>query len=207
MSPRQRALADRLTRDQLIDAVAELIDAGGVEAVTMRRLAHGLGVGVTTLYGYVRTKDELLGLFADRLLGEIEAPDTALSWDEQIAAIFHEVYQVLVEHPELAQIVASRPLPGSAAQRLFRQVLAALVGRGLDDRQIRTGYEVLAAYTTGFVQQQAARNGREPGLAELLAGVRGAAANGTPAPEDGPHAHRAAFDAGLAVVLAGLAAG
>ena len=205
MAPRQRATAERLTTDQLVDAVAALIESGGVDALTMRRLAQECGVGVTTLYGYVRTKDELLGLYADRLLGQIRPPDEALPWDAQVGAIFRAVYEVLVGHPELAQIIGGQPVPGSAALRLFQQVLRALVGLGLTDQQIRTGYVVLAAYTTGYVQHQAARSARAPALADLIADARQAGdltgrSNGEGAD------HLAAFDAGLAVVLNGLAA-
>src|SRR5207245_10428 len=162
------------------------------------------GVGVATLYGYVRTKDELLGLFTDRLLGQIQAPDEALPWDAQISAIFHAVYEILVEHPELAQIIGGQPVPGSAALRLFQQVLRALVSIGLTDHQIRTGYAVLAAYTTGYVQHQAARSARTPALADLIAGARESSM-----PSDGPNGRRrddvSGFDAGLQVVLSGLA--
>jgi AcrR family transcriptional regulator len=208
MAPHQRDDVDRLKVDHLVDAVARLINAGGVEAVTMRRLAQDCGVGVTTLYGYVRTKDELLGLFADRLLGEIAAPDPGqLSGEQQIAYVFREAYKVLVEHPELAQIVGGQPLPGAAALRLFQHVLRVLVTHGLDDRQIQTAYAVLAAYTTGFVQQQAARNRRSPGLAELLASARAndsPAADGNGAGGEGDNNQLSEFDAGLAVVLAGI---
>jgi hypothetical protein len=117
------------------------------------------------------------------------------------------VYRVLVEHPELALIVGTQPVPGAAAQRLFQQVLRALAKIGLDDRQIRTAYEVLAAYTTGFVQQQAARQARVPGLADLLAGVRAGDQEAHPVGGpggDGSVDQESAFGAGLAVVLAGL---
>ena len=42
----------------------------------------------------------------------------------------------------------------------LERVLRALVALGLDDRQIHTAYQVLASYTTGFVQQQSARQHR-----------------------------------------------
>lgn len=205
MAPRPRTTAERLTTEQLVDTVAALIESGGVDALTMRRLAQECGVGVTTLYGYVRTKDELLGLFADRLLGQVEPPAEDLPWDDQISGIFHAVYEILVEHPELAQIVGGQPVPGSAALRLFQQVLRALVGIGLTDQQIRTGYAVLAAYTTGYVQHQAARAARTPALADLIADARHAGEHPERALGTGGD-HLADFDAGLTVVLDGLAA-
>ncbi|GAA5149104.1 TetR family transcriptional regulator ActII [Pseudonocardia eucalypti] len=204
MPSRQRATAERLTTDALVDAVAALIESGGVEALTMRRLAQECGVGVTTLYGHVRTKDELLGLFADRLLGRIRPPEESLPWDEQVGAIFRAVYEILVDHPELAQIVGRQPVPGSAALRLFQQVLRALVGIGLTDRQIRTGYAVLAAYTTGYVQHQAARTARTPALADLIADARHVDTH--PEPNGDGADHLTAFDAGLRVILDGLSA-
>jgi AcrR family transcriptional regulator len=193
--------------DDLVDAVARLIDSGGVEAVTMRRLARECGVAVTSIYGYVRTKDELLGLFADRLLGAIDVPDTPNPQGE-IAYIFRATYEVLVGHPELVQIVAGQPVPGSAALHLLERVLAALVGLGLDDRQIHTAYQVLASYTTGFVQHQAARQHRTPGLPELIGRARMLA--GSPADcasSDGSHDNELRdYEAGLAAVLAGISA-
>jgi len=208
MPPRLRAVASgRLTVDDLVDAVARLIDSGGVEAVTMRRLARECGVAVTSIYGYVRTKDELLGLFADRLLGAIDVPDTPNPQGE-IAYIFRATYEVLVGHPELVQIVAGQPVPGSAALHLLERVLAALVGLGLDDRQIHTAYQVLASYTTGFVQHQAARQHRTPGLPELIGRARMLA--GSPADcasSDGSHDNELRdYEAGLAAVLAGISA-
>lgn len=193
--------------DDLVDAVARLIDSGGVEAVTMRRLARECGVAVTSIYGYVRTKDELLGLFADRLLGAIDVPDTPNPQGE-IAYIFRATYEVLVGHPELVQIVAGQPVPGSAALHLLERVLAALVGLGLDDRQIHTAYQVLASYTTGFVQHQAARQHRTPGLPELIGRARMLA--GSPADRassDGSHDNELRdYEAGLSAVLAGISA-
>lgn len=193
--------------DDLVDAVARLIDSGGVEAVTMRRLARECGVAVTSIYGYVRTKDELLGLFADRLLGAIDVPDTPNPQGE-IAYIFRATYEVLVGHPELVQIVAGQPVPGSAALHLLERVLAALVGLGLDDRQIHTAYQVLASYTTGFVQHQAARQHRTPGLPELIGRARMLA--GSPADcasSDGSHDNELRdYEAGLSAVLAGISA-
>jgi AcrR family transcriptional regulator len=208
MPPRLRAVeSGRLTVDDLVDAVARLIDSGGVEAVTMRRLARECGVAVTSIYGYVRTKDELLGLFADRLLGAIDVPDTPNPQGE-IAYIFRATYEVLVGHPELVQIVAGQPVPGSAALHLLERVLAALVGLGLDDRQIHTAYQVLASYTTGFVQHQAARQHRTPGLPELIGRARMLA--GSPADcasSDGSHDNELRdYEAGLAAVLAGISA-
>jgi AcrR family transcriptional regulator len=49
----------------------EIADSEGLEALSMRRVAEALGAGTMTLYYYVRTKEDLLALVEDALMGEI----------------------------------------------------------------------------------------------------------------------------------------
>ena len=52
-----------------------IADAEGFDAVSMRRIAAELDAGTMTLYHYVRTKDELLTLVVDAVMGEVVVPD------------------------------------------------------------------------------------------------------------------------------------
>ena len=67
-----------LTLDSIVGAALELIREEGFPALSMRKLADRCGVGAMTLYGYVRTKDELLGLIADDLLATGGTADAAV---------------------------------------------------------------------------------------------------------------------------------
>src|SRR5262249_47780549 len=64
-----------LSREQIVRAAIEVADAEGIEAVTMRRIATELGVGTMSLYWHVPTKDNLLELMRDALMGEVQMPD------------------------------------------------------------------------------------------------------------------------------------
>lgn len=197
----QTARAARLTLDELLDHTAELIDTGGLDAVTFRALAARCHVGPATLYQYVNTKDELLGLYTDRLLSQIPPPNPHTPWQQAARAIFTAVYETLAAHVELAQILATSATPGSAAARLLRTLIDALSRDGFTAAQITTAYDCLAAYTTGFVQQQAGRQQRNPSLTELLAHTSEHDPPGTR-----PLTDTDRFTAGLDVVIAGLAA-
>jgi AcrR family transcriptional regulator len=61
----------RFTREQIAKAALKIADAEGFEALSMRRVAEALGAGTMTLYYYVRTKEDLLALVEDALMGEI----------------------------------------------------------------------------------------------------------------------------------------
>jgi AcrR family transcriptional regulator len=160
MSPRQArtATTTRLTLETIVDAAAELIDADGLDALTMRRLAERCGVGAMTLYGYVRTKEELLAALADRFLAEIERPSVDdVAWEEQVASIFRSVRHTFLDHPELARIVALQPLHGVAAYRGAEVVLGAFASAGLSEREAVDAFEALTSFTAGFTLREAAR--------------------------------------------------
>ena len=56
-----------LTRDAIVDAALELLDADGLDGVSMRRVAQKLETGPASLYQHVGNKDELLEAVLDRV--------------------------------------------------------------------------------------------------------------------------------------------
>jgi len=67
----------RFTREQIAKTALEIADSEGLDALSMRRVAEELGAGTMTLYYYVRTKEDLLALVEDALMGEtVEACDS-----------------------------------------------------------------------------------------------------------------------------------
>ena len=68
--PEPAARSPRFSRQQIAAAALEIADAEGFEAVSMRRIARSLGAGTMSLYRYITTKDDLLALVGDALLGE-----------------------------------------------------------------------------------------------------------------------------------------
>src|SRR5664280_1894832 len=58
-----------LSREAIVDAAVRLLDTEGADALTFRRLAGELGVGVASLYWHVDSKDVLLDLALDHVLG------------------------------------------------------------------------------------------------------------------------------------------
>lgn len=79
----------RIDRDAVADAVAELLDQGGLNAVTMTEIAERLAVSRATLYRAVRKRQDLIGALFERntrdltdrakaILREVEEPDEQL---------------------------------------------------------------------------------------------------------------------------------
>ena len=203
----------RLTLEQVVEAAAELIREDGFDGLTMRRLAERCGVGVMTLYGYVRTKEEILGALSDRFMAELELPSASASdWQTQVATVFRSVHEVWLAHPEMAQIAVAQPIDSLAAYRGAEVVLAALRRAGFGPEEAVDAFEVMVCFTAGFTLRQLAFEApvtSEPKRLRSLAGLPG---DDFPnivelAPVFAARTVQRRFDDALAVVLRGLGAG
>ncbi len=72
-----------LSREQIVRATVELLDAEGMEALSMRKLGAKLGAGATSLYWHVANKNELLELAMDEVFGAVRIPASE-SWREVV---------------------------------------------------------------------------------------------------------------------------
>jgi AcrR family transcriptional regulator len=155
MSRGDGSRARELTREDVIDAAAALVADQGYAGLTMRALAQRCGVPTMTLYRHVRDKEELLGALADRVLGQLELPEPGtLSWQQELAAVFRSVHDLLLAHPDIALVAGRQPVAGQAAYRGAEIVLNALRRAGIEGEDTASAFATLFAFTLGFVQQQ-----------------------------------------------------
>lgn len=66
-----RGPAPAHSRDTIVEAAIALADADGLAAVSMRAVAAALGTSAASLYRYLSSRDDLLDLMTDRVLGEL----------------------------------------------------------------------------------------------------------------------------------------
>ncbi|NUS43006.1 MAG: TetR family transcriptional regulator [Mycobacteriaceae bacterium] len=110
----------RLSRGAVTDAALALVDAEGLGALTIRRLATDLGVTPMALYWHFKNKDELLGGVRERIWSQIDARrDPALSLEDQFRALVESLVSVLRSHPAAALLLNGKrndePSPGFLA--------------------------------------------------------------------------------------------
>jgi len=170
MSVAANSRASELTREDVIDAAAELVAERGYAGLSMRALAQRCGVATMTLYRHVRTKEDLLGALTDRVLAELELPAPGtLTWQEQLATVFRSVHDLLLEHPDVVEIAVRQHVAGEAAYRGAEVVLDALRRAGIEGEAAASAFAALFAFTLGFTQQQLQASGPGAGLAHRQA--------------------------------------
>lgn len=140
-----------LTRSQIVSVAIRLIDAEGLEAFSMRRLGQELGAGATSLYWHVKSKEQLIDLVLDELIGEVltEVPRVD-GWRAQLAEIAQALRRVLVRHRNVAPLLGERPTIGPNSLDAAEYTLRTMVEAGFTERSAWTATGALVNYAAGF---------------------------------------------------------
>ncbi|MEU6778684.1 TetR/AcrR family transcriptional regulator C-terminal domain-containing protein [Nonomuraea angiospora] len=129
------ARREPLNRERVLDAALELADEEGLEGLTMRRLAKALGVEAMSLYNHVSNKADILDGVAERVFEQVERPDLALPWQEQVREVALSMYRVFRRHPAVPlALVTDQSNPTSVrALEPLDALVGALFQAGFDD--------------------------------------------------------------------------
>lgn len=159
----------------------EIIDAGGLEALSMRHLADRLGVRAASLYNHVSTKDELLRDLANEIMDQVDVSGFAVDWPTGLRTWARSYRACLAAHPNLVSFLADGPGRREAALRRADAIHGGLTRAGWPPRYATmigasTKYLVvgsaLASFAQGFEDDTEVYEGRYPHLdqAHLLRG-------------------------------------
>lgn len=154
-----------LSRERVLNAAVALVDAEGLQALTMRRLAAGLGVEAMSLYHYLPTKQALLDGVVEAVVDEImasvgnvsaEDPDPASGdqdWRTRLRRQFLAARQVMLRHPWMpALLSASRAVPAVVYQ-YYDQILGTLVAAGFSYHLGHRALHAFGSMPLGFAQE------------------------------------------------------
>lgn len=125
-----------LTRDLILRRALEIVDAEGIEALSMRRLARELGVEAMSLYHHFTNKEAILAGVIDMALSE-EAPAGPLSqdgWQATVKAAVLGFRRVLVKHPNVLPVMAAHPPTAPGSAHYVAGPLSYLKALGMSDR-------------------------------------------------------------------------
>jgi AcrR family transcriptional regulator len=100
-----------LTRERVLRTAIALADQGGIESLSMRKLAQALDVVPMALYRHVANKDELLDALVDVVVGEIDAPLVGADWKTALRARILSARRALLRHPWASRLMESRKTP------------------------------------------------------------------------------------------------
>ena len=145
-----------LTKERILEAALRVMDAEGLDAVTMRRIGRELGVEAMSLYNHVEDKDDILNGVTERVFTEFDYPELTGDWMRDGRAMSHEWRRLLNLHPSVCQLLAERhkPLEGLAAFGAMDKALGLLRRAGLSERDAAQAFNALGSYILGYVTME-----------------------------------------------------
>ena len=196
-SPQQEQRA----RD-IVNAALHLVDQGGLENLTMRKLADALGVKLPIIYRLFTNKQELVNDMADTLLGNVAYADAPGGWEEQTIAMAQALRQAILGQRDGARIVGGSCSAQSNTFAFADRLIEVMRLAGM------TGAAALWSTTTVFcyvlgetLEQQGADDAGVDHFDPALA-TRYPQLFSTPIESFGEFDKR--FDYGMSVIVAGL---
>jgi len=142
-----------LTRDRILRAALELADRGGVEALSMRRVAQRLDVVPMALYRHVANKEEMLDGMVDAVVGEIDPPETGLDWKTAIRRRILSARGALLRHPWAARLMETRTDPTPAVIRYFDEMIGLFRAGGFSIELTHHALHAMGSRLLGFSQE------------------------------------------------------
>lgn len=148
----------KVQRQDVVDAALALLDAVGLEGLTMRRLAQALGIQAPSLYWHFPNKQALLDAMADAMLNGVALPDEdAMPWDTWLRLIAIEFRRTLKARRDGARVFAGTFLVTENVLRFGERAIGRLRAAGADERTAVRALFTLQYYVLGFtIEEQAA---------------------------------------------------
>jgi AcrR family transcriptional regulator len=167
MAPRTAAAASAeprprvpLSRARVLRTAVAVADSGGIDALTMRRLAQELGVEAMSLYHHVANKEAVLDGVIEVVIGEIlEAVDGAESpapeddWKGALRARILAARTVFLSHPWAPRVLESRTTMTPAVVGYFDRLLGTLRAGGFTYDLAHHAMHALGSRALGFTQE------------------------------------------------------
>jgi len=213
------ARKERLNRDLVLTKALEVVDAEGLDALTMRRLGQELERDPMSLYRYAENRAALLDGVSELVLNELSIHPEDPNWKAQLRSIAHSLRQLALKHPNVVPLLVTRPLSTPlglrplGTLRPLEQILSLLIGAGFNPADALHVYRAYYGFLYGHLLNELQEFVVDPGENEALLrlGLHRLPSKEFPrlrelAPALAEYDGEAELDQGITILLSGLEA-
>jgi AcrR family transcriptional regulator len=206
-----------LSIERVLRAAIDLADAGGLQSLSMRKLARKLGVEAMSLYYYVSSRDAILDAILDLVVKEIEPAPDGTDWKESLRSTAISAHTVLERHPWACGLMMSPARVRAGRMQYMDSMLGRLRRAGFSAELTDRAYHALDSHIIGSTLWEAGyTDGAQAAEAEAPGESGAAFLQALPAGEYRylaehveqhlamPQAGKTAFEFGLDLILDGL---
>jgi AcrR family transcriptional regulator len=202
----------------VLQTALDLVDAEGLEALSMRRLGQALDRDPMGLYRYAANRADLLDGITELVLNELAIFPEDPDWQAQLRRIAHDLRLLALRHPNVVPLLVTRPLSTPlglrplGTLRPLEQILGLLIEAGFAPKDALHVYRAYYGFLYGHILNELQEYIVDPdeNVALLRLGLHRLPAKNFPhlrqlAPVLADYDGEAELDEGISILLTGLA--
>ena len=150
------AARPRLTRQKVLRAALEFVDANGLAALSMHKLGAELGVQGMSLYSHVASKDALLDGIVEAMTAEAQMPPAdGTDWRGALRHLAREIRGIILRHPAAAPLLVSRPVMPTRRLEQVDAYVRLLMRAGFTEDRAMDVLRTVYVYAHGYALAEA----------------------------------------------------
>jgi AcrR family transcriptional regulator len=149
-----------LSKERVLRAAIAVADQGGIDSLTMRKLAQELGVEAMSLYYHVANKDQVLDGVVEvivteisGLISEIDEPAGPDDWKAVMRQRILAARGVLLRHPWAPEVIEARTTMSPSIITYFESLLGVFLAGGFSYDLAHHALHALGSRALGFSQE------------------------------------------------------
>jgi len=153
MTPRPRKkVRVQLSKEKILTQAIELLDAEGMQGISMRRLGEALGAEAMAVYHYFPNKDALLDAVAARIIEETgpALPLESADWKTVMLSGPASAGRALEAHPNAGWLFLGRQYSTAVSMQMLEAPLQILRSAGFEGQELVDAAHAIFAYTAGW---------------------------------------------------------
>jgi AcrR family transcriptional regulator len=154
MAKKQDIQVLALSRTRILRSALALADREGLEGLSMRKVAQGLGVQAMSLYNHVANKDDLIDGMVELVVGEMAVPEVGKEWKGEMRRRAIVAHAVLLRHPWALIPLMSRVNVGPMILRYIDATLGCLHAGGFSLVMADHAWNAIDSHIYGFTMQE-----------------------------------------------------
>lgn len=194
----------QLSRDDVVQAAARLLEREGFERLTMRGVAAELGVQAPALYWHVKSKEGLSLLLFDHLISDLDYGAPTGDWQADLKRMAGVLRRRLVETRDITRLFPDDYSSGPRAARPLELSLGIMRAAGMAPGDAINAYGTALSFVVGWARFEVTRRANEAARGQAAAPSLELQPNLAWALQGGPPDIEAGFEFGVDLLIAGL---
>lgn len=149
-------MANKRRQDEIVVVALELLDEGGVDAVSLRAVAERMGVRMNTVSWHVKTKARLLELMAEAIVARVSAAELPPEPADRFRELMRRYRRALLSVRDGAKVVAGTYVAEEHTLCTAEALVGALLDCGAGEREAAWTVWTAVYFALGLTQEEQA---------------------------------------------------